>query len=109
MDSVSTILATLDAAITTAGKQYFEATARAIPPIYTILLSLMMVMVGINMALNVYRIAMRHAVQLALHIVMVLMFGLTWLNFVQICDALSKGVYKRQTHNCILMAARDTS
>ena len=33
MDSVSTILTTLDTAITSAGRQYFEATAGAVGPI----------------------------------------------------------------------------
>ena len=42
MDSVSTILATLDAAITAAGRQFFEATASAIGPIYTSLLALLL-------------------------------------------------------------------
>jgi hypothetical protein len=92
MDSVSTILATLDAAITAAGRQFFEATASAIGPIYTSLLALLLVMVGINSALNVYRIAMRDAVQLAFRIVMVLMFGLTWANFNQIYEAASNGL-----------------
>ena len=53
MDSVSAILTTLDAAITSAGRQYFEATAGAVGPIYTTLLALLLVMVGINAALNV--------------------------------------------------------
>ena len=46
MDSVSTILTTLDTAITSAGRQYFEATAGAVGPIYTTLLALLLVMVG---------------------------------------------------------------
>ena len=92
MDSVSTILTTLDAAITSAGRQYFEATAGAVGPIYTTLLALLLVMVGINAALNVYRISMRDAVQLSFRIVMVLMFGLTWSNFTQIYDAASNGL-----------------
>ena len=87
MDSVSTILATLDSAITAAGRQYFEATAGAVGPLYTSLLTLLLVMVGINAALNVYRISMRDAVQLSFRIVMVLMFGLTWSNFTQIYEA----------------------
>ena len=70
MDSVSAILTTLDAAITSAGRQYFEATAGAVGPIYTTLLALLLVMVGINAALNVYRISMRDAVQLSFRIVM---------------------------------------
>ena len=35
MDSVTTILSTLDGAIVTAGQDYFEATAGAIAPIAT--------------------------------------------------------------------------
>jgi type IV secretion system protein VirB6 len=92
MDSVSAILTTLDAAITSAGRQYFEATAGAVGPIYTTLLALLLVMVGINAALNVYRISMRDAVQLSFRIVMVLMFGLTWSNFTQIYEAASNGL-----------------
>jgi type IV secretion system protein VirB6 len=92
MDSVSTILATLDGAIAAVGQQYFETTARAIAPIYTSLLTLLLVLVGINMALNVYRIAMRDAVQLSFRIAMVLMFGLSWMNFVEIYQALSNGL-----------------
>jgi type IV secretion system protein VirB6 len=92
MDSVSTILTTLDAAITAAGQRFFEATASAVGPIYSSLLALLLVMVGINAALNVYRIAMRDAVQLAFRIVMVLMFGLTWSNFSQIYQAASNGL-----------------
>ena len=92
MESVSSILSTLDAAILLAGQQFFETTARAIAPIYTSLLTLLLVLLGINMALNVYRIAMRDAVQLAFRIVLVLMFGLSWLNFSQIYEALSNGL-----------------
>lgn len=92
MDSVSTILSTLDAAIASAGRQFFEATAASIGPIYTSLLGLLLALVGINMALNVYRIAMRDAVQLAFRIALVLMFGLTWRNFSQIYEALSNGL-----------------
>ena len=55
-------------------------------------LALLLVMVGINAALNVYRISMRDAVQLSFRIVMVLMFGLTWSNFTQIYVAASNGL-----------------
>lgn len=92
MDSVSTLLTTLDGAITTAGQRFFETTASAVGPFYTSLLALLLVMVGINAALNVYRIAMRDAVQLAFRIVMVLIFGLTWSNFSQIYEAASNGM-----------------
>jgi type IV secretion system protein VirB6 len=92
MDSVSTILSALDATIHSVGQRYFEATANAIGPLYTALLTLLLVLVGINMALNVYRISMRDAVQLSFRIVMVLMFGLAWANFSQIYEAASNGL-----------------
>jgi hypothetical protein len=92
MDSVSTILTTLDAAILSAGQRFFESTAAAIGPLYTTFLALLLVMVGINMGLSVYRIAMRDAVQLSFRIVMVLMFGLTWGNFSPIYEGLSNGL-----------------
>jgi type IV secretion system protein VirB6 len=92
MDSVTTILSTLDSAISAVGQRYFEATANAVGPLYTTLLALLLVMVGINAALNVYRITMRDAVQLSFRIIMVLMFGLTWSNFSQIYDAASNGL-----------------
>lgn len=92
MESVSAILSKLDAAIASVGQRYFEATALAIGPVYTALLSLLLVLVGINAALHVYRIAMRDAVQLAFRIVLVLMFGLSWLNFSQFYEALSNGL-----------------
>ena len=92
MDSVATILSALDEAITMAGERYFETTATAIAPIYTSLLGLLLVLVGINAALNVYRISMKDAVQLAFRIVFVLMFGLSWTNFSQIYEAASNGL-----------------
>jgi type IV secretion system protein VirB6 len=93
MDSVSTILTTLDAAITSAGRQVFRGDSRCCrADLHDRLLALLLVMVGINAALNVYRISMRDAVQLSFRIVMVLMFGLTWSNFTQIYLAASNGL-----------------
>lgn len=92
MDSVSAILTSLDGAIVTAGQDYFEATAGAIAPIATALLGLLLVLVGINAALNVYRISMRDTVQLSFRIVLVLMFGLSWTNFSEIYLAASNGL-----------------
>ena len=91
MDSVARLLGLLDGAIVSAGKQYFETTATAVGPIYSAFLSLLLVLVGINSALNVYRISMRDAVQLSFRIVFVLMFGLSWSNFSQIYLAASNG------------------
>lgn len=92
MESVSAILTALDGAIVSAGRDYFEATAGAIAPIATALLGLLLVLVGINAALNVYRISMRDAVQLSFRIVLVLMFGLSWTSFSEIYLAASNGL-----------------
>ena len=91
MDLVSHMLGMLDAAILNAGHTFFETTARSVGPLYTAFLTTLLVLVGINAALNVYRISMRDAFQLAIRIVVVLMFGLSWTNFATLYDAMSTG------------------
>ena len=81
MDLVSHMLGMLDKAILNAGHTFFETTASAVAPLYTAFLSILLVLVGINAALNVYRISMRDAFQLSIRIVIVLMLGLSWTNF----------------------------
>ena len=91
MDLVSHMLGMLDKAILNAGHTFFETTASAVAPLYTAFLSILLVLVGINAALNVYRISMRDAFQLSIRIVIVLMFGLFWTNFSTLYDAMSTG------------------
>ena len=91
MDLVSHMLGMLDAAILNAGHTFFENTARSVGPLYTAFLTILLVLVGINAALNVYRISMRDAFQLSIRIVIVLMFGLSWTNFSTLYDAMSTG------------------
>src|SRR5690606_11049687 len=81
MDLVSEMLGMLDAAIANAGRTFFETTAASVGPLYTAFLTILLVLVGINAALNVYTISMRDAVQLSIRIVLVLLFGLSWANF----------------------------
>lgn len=89
MDLVSTMLGQLDTAILATGQTFFETTARSLGPLFTGFLTLLLVLVGINAALNVYRISMRDAVQLSMRIVLVLMFGRSWANFSTLYDAFS--------------------
>lgn len=89
MDLVSKILGMLDVAISETGRTFFETTARSLGPLFTAFLSILLVLVGINAALNVYRISMRDAFQLSVRIVLVLMFGLSWANFSILYDAFS--------------------
>jgi type IV secretion system protein VirB6 len=91
MDLVSEMLGMLDAAIADAGRTFFESTAASVRPLYTAFLAILLAMVGINAALNVYRISMRDAFQLSIRIVLVLMFGLSWANFSTLYNALSNG------------------
>ena len=91
MDLVSEMLGMLDAAIAEAGHTFFENTANSVGPLYTAFLTILLVLVGINAALNVYRISMRDAFQLSIRIVLVLMFGLSWSNFSVFYEALSSG------------------
>lgn len=91
MDLVSNMLGMLDTAIANAGQTFFENTAASVGPLYTAFLAILLVLVGINAALNVYRISMRDAFQLSIRIVLVLMFGLSWANFSTLYDAFSNG------------------
>ena len=56
MDLVSKILGMLDIAISDTGRSFFETTAASLGPLFTAFLSILLVLVGINSALNVYRI-----------------------------------------------------
>jgi type IV secretion system protein VirB6 len=91
MDLVSEMLGMLDAAIANAGRTFFETTAASVGPLYTAFLTILLVLVGINAALNVYSISMRDAFQLSVRIVLVLIFGLSWANFSALYEALSSG------------------
>jgi type IV secretion system protein VirB6 len=91
MQIVTDILSKIDTAVLQTGQTFFTNTAASIAPMVTICLTLLLVMLGLNTALNVYRISMRDSMQIAVRIVMVLMFGLTWTNFGVLYDALSSG------------------
>jgi type IV secretion system protein VirB6 len=91
MNIVTQILDQIDTGVLSAGQTFFTNTATSIAPLVTIFLTLLLVMLGLNIALNVYKISMRDSMQIAVRIVVVLMFGLTWTNFGVLYDALSSG------------------
>ncbi|MFV0297398.1 MAG: type IV secretion system protein [Hyphomicrobiaceae bacterium] len=84
---VSDIVGAIDAGVKTAGKSMFENTASSIGDFVYICLSILIVLVGINMAVNVYALRMRDSMQIIWRILLVMLFGLTWSNFSIVYDA----------------------
>ena len=91
MALVEDIIADLDEAVLDVGERYFTSTANALDPMLTIVTTLLIVLVGINMALGAYRMSTRDAWQLVSRIVLVFIFARSWANFGVIYDALSSG------------------
>lgn len=91
MALVEDIIADLDEAVLDVGEKYFTSTANALDPMLTIVTTLLIALVGINMALGAYRMSTRDAWQLVSRIVLVFIFARSWANFGVIYDALSSG------------------
>lgn len=91
MALVQDILGRLDQTVQDVGERYFISTANALDPMLTIVTTLLIVLIGVQMALGVSRISMRDAWQLISRIVLVFIFARSWTNFGVIYDALSTG------------------
>ena len=89
MNFVSRIVADIDAAVQATAGQYFQVMSASIQSFYTGLLGLLFAFIGIMVALNVYAMSMRDAVQIALRIVLIFAFALSWANFQVLYDALT--------------------
>ena len=89
MGIVTDILASLDASVSDVGQRFFESTAAALGPVVTIMITLLIVLIGINMAIGAHNVSMRDAVQLIWRIVLVYVFALSWANFSALYFALS--------------------
>ena len=89
MNFISQIVGQVDAAVLTTSSQFFQNTASSVLSFYTALLGLLFAFLGVMVALNVYAIAMRDAVQIGMRIVLVFAFGLSWANFSILYDALT--------------------
>ena len=88
---IEDILGDLDAAVLDVGERYFTSTAEALDPMLTIVTTLLIVLIGVQMALGVNRMSTRDAWQLVSRIVLVFIFARSWANFGVIYDALSSG------------------
>jgi len=91
MALVEKILSDLDLAVQDVGERYFTSTANALDPTLTIVTTLLIVLIGVQIALGVNRMSMRDAWQLVSRIVLVFIFARSWANFGVIYDALSSG------------------
>ena len=89
MNLVSQIVGSIDSAVLNTSSQFFQNTASSVLSLYTALLGLLFAFLGVMVALNVYAIAMRDAVQIGMRIVLVFAFGLSWANFSVLYDALT--------------------
>lgn len=89
MALVTEILDTIDESVRTTGQAMFEQTASALGPTVTILMTLLIALIGLNMAIGAYRLSAKDAMQMVTRIVMIYVFALSWANFGQIYDALS--------------------
>lgn len=91
MALVEKILDDLDLAVADVGERYFTSTADALDPMLTIVTTLLIALIGIQMALGVSRMSTRDAWQLVSRIVLVFIFARSWANFGVIYDTLSSG------------------
>ena len=90
MAIVESIIGDLDKAVMAVGEKYFTSTANGLDPMLTIVATILIAMVGINMALGVSRMSARDAWQLVSRIVLVFLFARSWTNFGVIYEALSQ-------------------
>lgn len=89
MGIVTDILTSLDNSIRVTGEQFFENTAHAMTPVLSIMMTLLLALIAMNMALGVWRMSVRDATQIATRVLMVYLFALSWQNFGAFYDALS--------------------
>lgn len=87
MGIVTDILTTIDTSVMTAGERFFEATASGMLPVMTIVCTILLVLVGMNMAIGYYQMNARDSIQLAVRIILVYFFAFSWSNFGPIYDA----------------------
>ncbi|TWI28203.1 type IV secretion system protein [Paracoccus sulfuroxidans] len=91
MATVTDLLTSLDRSISSAGERYFETTAEALGPIMTIMMTIFIVALGINIALGAASLSLRDTKQLMWRVILVYTFSLSWANFGVLYHALSEG------------------
>lgn len=91
MGTVTDLLTSLDRSISAAGERYFETTATALGPIMTIMMTIFIVALGINIAFGASSLSLRDTKQLMWRVILVYTFALSWANFGVLYQALSQG------------------
>lgn len=91
MGTVTDILESVDASISSVGGRFFEATASSLGPIATIMMTIFVIVIGINIAIGASNLTLRDAKQLIWRVILVYTFGLSWANFGVLYHALSEG------------------
>lgn len=91
MGTVTDLLTSLDRSISAAGERYFETTATALGPILTIMMTIFIIALGINIALGAANLSLRDSKQLMWRVILVYTFALSWANFGVLYQALSEG------------------
>lgn len=89
MGLVSDIMLTVDDGVKTAGEQFFNATAGGMTPVMTVLTTILLLLVGVNMAVGYYALSVKDTIQLATRICLVYLFAFSWSNFSLLYDALT--------------------
>ncbi|SMO99174.1 type IV secretion system protein [Paracoccus laeviglucosivorans] len=90
MGLVTDILGSLDESVKSTGQALFENTASALGPIWVIMLTFLLLVIGMNMAMGIYRMSARESVAIATRIFLVFLFGFSWHNFGTFYDALTQ-------------------
>ncbi|MDT1064691.1 type IV secretion system protein [Paracoccus sp. CPCC 101403] len=91
MGIVTSILDSIDTSISNVGARFFEATATALGPVVTLLVTILVIGIGINIAFGAASLSLRDSLQLLWRVVLVYVFALSWANFGVIYHALSEG------------------
>lgn len=94
MGLVVDIIESVDNSVRDVGARYFEATADAFGPVLVICATLLVMLVGINMALGIWRMSAADAWQIVTRVILVMVFATSWRNFGVFYDALSDGSAK---------------
>lgn len=90
MGLVTDIMATIDNGVKTAGEDFFNLTAGGMLPVMTICTTIMLILVGMNMAVGYYRMGARDSIQLATRICLIYIFAFSWSNFSVVYDAFTE-------------------
>lgn len=91
MGIVTSILGSIDQAIQSTGGQFFESTAHAMGPVASILATILVIAIGLNVAIGAYALSIQDSVRLMWRIALIFTFALSWRNFGTLYVALSDG------------------